>query len=562
MLNDNLNTYSIADSIRQVRYYFDQVDGAVPIGDTNHRYVPTKVPAMPTNTIDNGYITFNISPPGENMIDLYNTFISGYVDGECIITTETEPADEKVPKYDGEVYKERAVETAPTGSNVTAIKAIDTKYAGGKSCAHLPAIWLGYIDSFYAVESYQLIANGKSVYTQDNAREEGYITSTASTTEAIKKVDVFSKARHKDVFNRCDTVRSGQIIEFNKPISGATTLKFHIPIKIDLRRFLILNNIRFLPAFAGNLQLKVKFSIAGMVWTPLSYQDILPLPNMQANVTSYIPITNHFTPIYEGIKVIDTVTWNADKSTISFGTKFIKFAKKNANFFEMITYCNSFSLDPNIYSDLVTRYSAKTLNFPIKRIDCITMDGSMAKGEGTPCTFTAAFTPLYVNTIYTLFKKTPNYNTTYENPLFEQIQLNCGAYGNIPAEAQASNDPIFYEMQANATNNNNDTVGFNYDVMRSITTTSVPQFGIESNDLGHYLCGFPCETDYTFQQGQLSNSPITYKLTVKPTAESIKYTEKPVLCFLRHVCLSIQIKQVGPPIVLLDDYDLSAPASE
>ncbi|KAI5488137.1 hypothetical protein TVAGG3_0964370, partial [Trichomonas vaginalis G3] len=234
MLNDNLNTYSIADSIRQVRYYFDQVDGAVPIGDTNHRYVPTKVPAMPTNTIDNGYITFNISPPGENMIDLYNTFISGYVDGECIITTETEPADEKVPKYDGEVYKERAVETAPTGSNVTAIKAIDTKYAGGKSCAHLPAIWLGYIDSFYAVESYQLIANGKSVYTQDNAREEGYITSTASTTEAIKKVDVFSKARHKDVFNRCDTVRSGQIIEFNKPISGATTLKFHIPIKIDL----------------------------------------------------------------------------------------------------------------------------------------------------------------------------------------------------------------------------------------------------------------------------------------------------------------------------------------
>ena len=47
------------------------------------------------------------------------------------------------------------------------------------------------------------------------------------------------------------------------------TYKVDIPLKIDLRRFLPLSNIKYLPVFAGKLELKVMFGTQGLVWCPV-----------------------------------------------------------------------------------------------------------------------------------------------------------------------------------------------------------------------------------------------------------------------------------------------------
>ena len=98
--------------------------------------------------------------------------------------------------------------------------------------------------------------------------------------------------------------------------------------------------------------------------------------------------------------------------------------------------------------------------------------------------------------------------------------------------------------------------------MRSLTTNKIEDTGYVSNDTTHFFIGFPTETDFTAFQGQTSNSPINYKLTVEASETSKAFQEKPELGFLRHCTFSIQIKANGPPVVVIDDYDLSAPQGE
>ncbi|KAI5503947.1 hypothetical protein TVAGG3_0622040 [Trichomonas vaginalis G3] len=173
MQNEQLNEFTPAEHIHQIRSYFDIIDNAVQIGDTNNiKYSDAKIPSQP-GTANNTWVTFNLSPPGENMLDLYNTFITYKMEGQFIVDKEI-----------------------GSGSNKT----------------NPPGFWIGFDDAFYAVAGYQILANGRIVYSQDNAREEAYITSNSQTTEQIKKVDVFSKTRHEDVWSHSGTCRTGQLL--------------------------------------------------------------------------------------------------------------------------------------------------------------------------------------------------------------------------------------------------------------------------------------------------------------------------------------------------------------
>ena len=525
MQNEYLNEFTPAESIKQVSQYFSIIDNSVQVGDTNRKYIPSNNQASPGGPqADNSYITFNISPVGENLCDLYNSTINAELNLSVKIASAVEAS------------------TANVGGNV-------------------PAVWIGYVDSMDAVASYQILANGRSIYSQDNAHNEAFITGCGST-EAVKKVDIFSKARHTDVWKRADTAKSGYIINLGSAKSaGATITDIKIPIKIDLRRFLVLDAIRYMPAFAGNIQLKIKFSSEALQITPLSVEDIIQDPFMLTKLTSYPKITNKFVPFEEQFtmitKVVATNSNGATSAiTLTAGTQ--QFTKAAASFDKCYSYLYSFSLDPNVYQDLVNRYSQTALSFPIKRMDWTIMNGA-APAANTQIDYSATFTPLYVNAIYVLFKRKPNYYTNYENPLFETYQLNMGAYGNVPADPTNTYGPVFYETCANAMNTNNDLCGFNVDVMRSLTATSLESTGYKSNDTTHFFMAFPTETDFTFQQGQTSNSPITYKLSVKGSSATTGFNEKPEIGFLRHACFSIMVKPNGPPVVVIDDYDLSQP---
>ena len=529
MQNTFANEYAPQESIHQVKSYFDIIDNAVSIGDTNKKYTPSKNPSSPGGTqAENTYLTFNISPVGENICDLYNSTITAQM-------TVVLRASDTVTAFPSDKLPD----------------------------CNAPAVWIGFTDAFDSVAAYQILANGRQIYTQDNAHNESFITSCGAT-EAVKKVDIFSKARHKDVWKRADTIKSGFIID-GSVINSSKDITCVIPIKIDVRRFLVLDSIRYLPAFAGNIQVKVKFSSEALQIAPLSVEDILQTPINFAKVAyPYPKITNKFVPFEEPITMIKTVAVTGDSASavtkITLTAANIQFTKKNATISETFSHLNCFSLDPNVYTELVEHYSQVALSFPIKRIDWLSMDGSLnSSGKST---FTAQFTPLFVNSIFVLFKKKANYHCNYDNPLFKTVQINMGAYGNVPADPEASNGPVFYEMCANAMNTNNDLCGFNVDVMRSLTTNKIEDTGYVSNDTTHFFIGFPTETDFTAFQGQTSNSPINYKLTVEASETSKAFQEKPELGFLRHCTFSIQIRPNGPPVVTIDDYDLSAPAPE
>ena len=242
MQNTFSNEYAPQESIHQVKSYFDIIDNAVSVGDTNKKYTPSKNPSSPGGTqAENTYLTFNISPVGENICDLYNSTITAQM--QVVLrasdTVGAFPSD-KLP-----------------GCNA-------------------PAVWIGFTDAFDSVAAYQILANGRQIYTQDNAHNESFITSCGAT-EAVKKVDIFSKARHKDVWKRADTIKSGFIID-GSVINSSKDITCVIPIKIDIRRFLVLDSIRYLPAFAGNIQVKVKFSSEALQIAPLSVEDILQTP--------------------------------------------------------------------------------------------------------------------------------------------------------------------------------------------------------------------------------------------------------------------------------------------
>jgi hypothetical protein len=114
---------------------------------------------------------------------------------------------------------------------------------------------------------------------------------------------------------------------------------------------------------------------------------------------------------------------------------------------------------------------------------------------------------------------------------------------------------------------NNDSHGFNEEVMRSnVLHQSYPPevdtIGKRSNDITNFFMGISVETDHTFQQEQTSNSAITYYLQGTQSTSSAYYkymTASPLMGFLKDSVLAIQLRDGGPPVVSIDEYDISSP---
>jgi hypothetical protein len=126
-------------------------------------------------------------------------------------------------------------------------------------------IWVGFKDALHAIEWHQIIVNRQSIYTQNFAIKESYIIAMA-TTQAVKRTDIFSKARHSDVWAAKNTIRRGALVKI--PDAGCrltTPFDLVIQLKIDIQHFLPLANVKYLPKWVGNFELRVKFSGAGFV---------------------------------------------------------------------------------------------------------------------------------------------------------------------------------------------------------------------------------------------------------------------------------------------------------
>jgi len=551
MLNEQINETSAHAILTQVASYFDAVDAAVRVGDTNKRYtLTTNSCTSPSAPIANGSFTnIVISPTADNMADLYN----GFIYAKLKLKLKVEKAHGATANIDG---------------------------------GNPPSVWVGFKDAAQAIAQYQILANGTTIYNQPNAITEFYITSCADI-DSVKKTDVFSRARHKDIWQKVDTVRTGVILNLAGRAAGYEFEEIFV-IKIDIRRFLPIATIKFLPAFAGNLSLRVQFKPDALVCAPLTLEDILNSPRRHSGVYVEHAITNRFVPLGQPFKCIEKVTATvipaisvptADSipagvipSQTVYTPSCINDQRITCTSF-IVEECNSlipcFGLDDYLYQQLVQRYSSEALSFPVQTMSVQQMNVTGSSGSYTA---TLSTTPKFVDNIFFNFiNGTSNQGSCHMNPLLESWQLKMGGYGSFPDIAVSTYGAQFYEIMCNAYNVNTDVACFNDDVMKSLTAIAynagvvAPQLntGYSSNDVTNFIMAIPCSTDGTYQQGQTSSTPITYQLSMK--AESLgpygAAAPQVEMCFLRDSVFAIQCRPGQTPVIVVDEADITTPQS-
>ena len=528
MLNSQLNDFASAAHLTQVASYFDIVDNAVKTGDTNKRYsISTNTATAPSPPVPAGsWTNIHIAPTADNMCDLYNSFI------------------------------ELRMHVTFQASSSNKVSNLDSH---GK-----PAVWVGYKDAMDCIESYQIVANGQVIYTQPHAIEESYITNLACP-DTVKRRDVFSKATVKGIWEKTDTVMTGGLIEFTKDKALNTyTYQKDIYLKIDIRRFLPLSGVKYLPAFVGNLELRVKFSTAGLVCVPMPWTDFIPDYKDQVAITTTLPsVTCAFTPIGKKFSMYYT----QPDATSAPGTTTTAINVVSMTVEECYSVLSCFGIDDAIYQQLVQRYTGQSLSFPTQTLTFQAMNGTCSATDTIDLALTS--TPRFVDTIFMLFPQTPEYRTCYQNPLFDDFRLTMGGYGSMPDIGISSYGMVNYEMLTNALNANNDLTGLSEDVMVSATQDNSIQWdaalkGLKPKDITNFALAFPVSVDNSFQQGQTSSSPITYQFKAKANSSSfIKNSNTncvPLMGFLKDSVFAIQLRPSGPPYINIDEYDISSPA--
>jgi hypothetical protein len=306
------------------------------------------------------------------MCDLYNSFIEARL--KFVVKTGV-----LVP---GNVYGT----SSSTYDEVTGAE-IGAKYSQTVWPDHPRSVWVGYKDSMDAIEPYQIIVNGQSIYTQNYALEESYITNLAST-DAVKRTDIFSKARHTDVWLNDGTVRTGALLNFTdvlnsdgtgfKDYPAGSTCEFVIPLKIDIRRFLPLSNIKYLPKFVGNFELRVKFSGAGLACTPLPitdvFQSVYNLSKIQIDAHSPT-ITSCFVPIGKNFTMLGSINGKDGGPLVVIPGQSLTLTSYEVRDCSSVLHC--FGLDSSVYQAIMQRYSQTALAFPTQTLSLQPMNGNL-----------------------------------------------------------------------------------------------------------------------------------------------------------------------------------------
>jgi hypothetical protein len=397
MHSTQLNEFSPATSLLQVGYYFDLIDNAVKTGDTNKRYtMSTNSATAPSPPIQNGSFTsFIISPTADNMCDLYNSFL----DDDLNLTLKFSAA------VGANVYTWTPASDGEDPPEVDPVTVVPD---------NLRSVWVGYKDAMDAIESYQIIVNGQSIYTQNYAIEESYITGLAAT-EAVKRTDVFSKTRHSDVWKKKSTVRTGALLEIADTGSPAgATVNAIIHLKIDIRRFLPLANIKYLPKFVGNFELRVKFSAAGLVCAPIPLDEVFQSQYYFSQIQPYPEISTCFTPVGQAFTQLGVINMSTKPATSAvINAQFLTVTNFTVTQCYSILHC--FGLDSSVYQVLMQRYSQTALAFPVQTLSFQPMNGSLRGASNVSLTLTT--TPRFVDSIFVLFPLTNDYRTIYFNPL-------------------------------------------------------------------------------------------------------------------------------------------------
>lgn len=519
MLNPEVLHNTSSDVIFQISSYFDIVDQAIQMADTNKHYRQVVNDAQ-TPIINNAETRVNISPTKDNMADVYN----GYIYGEMKLNIRINQTA-KIPAF-------------------TATKALTNPHR----------VWVGFKSARDLISQYEIHSNGERRYGQANAIEESFIISCATTEEA-KKSDLYSYSRHVDVWaEKADCFCGAYINLDNKDIVENLIIKF----KIDLRKFLVLAGIKYLPKFVGKMEIMLTFSTEALVCTPVD-----PFNCIKDQTTYTVPpVTNEFVPIGKSFTMI--TGYDSTTKTFTAGTRSLS-VEGDYRIDQLYSMIYEFGLMESEYNKHKLKYSQSPLTFSGHALSFIRMRNPLT---GIDAVSGYSIAPKFFDSIGMLFPSDTSHTTCYRNPFFKWFQLTASGYGAMPTRGYGTDrEPRLLEEIQNALNLNSDTTGLNKDVLRALTTNMNGDAGVgyKSNDLTNFLVMFPTEPDFCFQQGHTSENNVDYVVTVRQDEESYYYQLKqhtpPWIFFLVDATFSIQVRPDVPaePIIEIGAYDATTP---
>ena len=279
----------------------------------------------------------------------------------------------------------------------------------------------------------------------------------------------------------------------------------------------------------------------------------------------FTTITTEFTQIGDNATMWVSSSDASGVTTLTADSRSI-YVDRDYEINDTYTIIPNFGIDNDIYSRLVQRYTNPDtpLIFPTQVLQFNTLSKQLSnKG---PFTSTTTITPRFIDSIFFLFPYKTSHHTVFKNPIFESFQLRCGGYGAVPTIPIRTDgkDPAFIEVCQNAMNVNADQTGFNKEVINSLCNTHDLNVanGLSSNDRTSFFIGLPTETDNCFQQGQTSNTPITYDVIGSINKDSTYGSSNqtpPIMCTLNDIALVISVQSNGmPPVVQFGGFDITS----
>ena len=497
------SAYDLLDG--SVSSFYAQVDEAiVPSEVVKGQYRMTINPAYnaPNPVDSNSFTTVGLTQSGPMVVDLCNSYITTEVDVDLNML-----------------------------SPITQANA--TKTAG--------AFFIGWKSSIEAVERYDIMVNSTPIYTQSFTGEESFIQYQV-INDLVKNTSPYIYTTYENASQMSPNV-CGTYVIWKGAAEAQTWSKIKIPIKIPIRNFLILRNLKYLLSWMGKWEIRLYFSTQNMIYLPIKnsvFQRVIGSTKYNELCAGVLDsndsaLTHNFTQIgmscmwyADGYTTVDTKDYLAPEPNTLQATKM------TLNNVEMNTA--QFQIRMDIMEMLKQKYmSEKPLTFPVNTIQIARFTGPpQDPGTGGASSSLSIVLCQAINNCDTMFVlpfRNTLQHTVCTNPYVQDIQLHAGEYGSYPTQPFSTygtkdfQNIRFVNSVADSLNvNGSELTSFSRDICRTFVTDPFIQDG--TNTLGYYgtngefgdrtnfFIPFPFSTDDDFQGGLSSpSSNINFKLT-------------------------------------------------
>lgn len=534
-------------------------------------------------------MTINPSAESFNTNDLFNGAVSDYYNDidNGLEPSEVRPGEYKnivAPSYSSACpVKTPGYTTFDIGVNDPETVMIDKSYirlkirakiqnsgaftlAGDDYTKNPQCMFFGFGESIEAISRYDILHNGKVLYTQTFVGEESFIR------RSIKRDDVRERKPHESTtYKNASTLNEnicGQHVLFNATAAGSTTeISFYV--KIPLTSFPIFQDFKYLPGWMGNWSIRLWAGSINMVFCQVNPEYTIGRKATD-ELAGSLDWSQEFNQIGDEVKVIS----NYESASHAITTTKMRFECIDYVFEEANISITTQQMYLEVYNQIKYKYMTKPLSIPFLQFQFAKFNGSSNNKSAQNYNYNGLIR--CCECLFILPFANVNHHTICRNPNYKGLYLNVSPYGNYPNnpidtfEGEEGNERYidFLNLTLDALNiDNSPVVAMNEDLNNSlrgknkyITVSSAAgkptRKTIEvPGDKTNFFVGFPFSDDADFQGGLTSpgNTQIKLNAAYADFGEVDMAPLQPTGMFVLDNIVMIAPSNTGPPNCVIVD---------